>query len=98
MQRPTALRKAGAGYGDARQQPVSYSRTVNGPPPPGRGLADRWILAIVYAVAFAFVAVALVFFVQLMAAGWWWWELPLVAVLAFCTFVLYRDKSQRGTR
>jgi hypothetical protein len=66
-------------------------------PPTERGLVDRWILAIVYAVAFAFVAVALVFFVQLMAAGWWW-ELPIVAVLAFFTFVLYRNRSRRGAR
>jgi hypothetical protein len=87
------------GDGDARQQPLSYSRTVNEPPPPERGLANRWILAIVYAVAFAFVAVALVFFVQLrLPVGGGSFPIVAVLVLAFFAFVLYRNRSRRGAR
>jgi hypothetical protein len=60
---------------------------VNQPLPPERGLADRWILAIVLAVALGFL-------IPLVIAGRWW-ELPIVAVLAFFTYVLYRNRSRR---
>jgi hypothetical protein len=30
--------------------------------------------------------------VQLVAAGWWW-ELPIIAILAFFTFVLFRQSG-----
>lgn len=68
---------------------------MNDPLPPQRGFAVRWVAAIFYA-AVLFVAVIVgVIFVQLILAGWWW-ELPIVAVLAYFTFVLYRRRRERS--
>jgi hypothetical protein len=63
---------------------------MNEPQPPEPGLADRWIVAIFYAVVLGF-------FIELIIARWWW-ELPIVAVLAFFTFVLYRNRRRRAAR
>jgi hypothetical protein len=61
------------------------------PLPAERGFATRWLTAGFYAIVLFVVAIVGVMLVQLIAAGWWW-ELPIIAVLAYFTFVLFRQR------
>ena len=61
------------------------------PLPPERGLAERWLAAGFYAVLLFVIVMVGVMLVQLVAAGWWW-ELPIIAILVFFTFVLFRQR------
>ena len=73
------------------------SRAVSEPLRPQRPLVTRGLQAIFYALMIVFAVAGGVMFVQLILAGWWW-ELPIVAVLAYFTFVLFRNRVRRSLR